>query len=95
MKIRKNYQLCEKHFEEKYITKGGTRKRLFEKAIPTIFPHLGTQRVQQVFTESATVNEPREKVNILSGTRNIIINIFNVITIYKTSKLLLLIFLFI
>ncbi|KAF2887525.1 hypothetical protein ILUMI_18648 [Ignelater luminosus] len=39
--LRKNYKLCEKHFEEKYISKGnGTRKRLFAQAMPTIFPHL-------------------------------------------------------
>lgn len=37
--IHKNYVLCEKHFEDQYISSGGKRKRLFNEAIPTLFPH--------------------------------------------------------
>ncbi|KAJ8957263.1 hypothetical protein NQ318_007827, partial [Aromia moschata] len=52
---------CEKHFEDKYITKsGGSRKHLFEQAIPTIFP---SQLKRSIPEDSET---PSKKVVIVS-----------------------------
>lgn len=37
--VHRNYKLCELHFEPKYISKGSTRKLIFQHAITTIFFH--------------------------------------------------------
>lgn len=38
--LHRDYKLCEKHFEAKYLSKTtNSRKRLIGEAIPTIFPH--------------------------------------------------------
>uniref|UniRef100_A0A6P7FZS5 Uncharacterized protein LOC114335953 isoform X7 n=1 Tax=Diabrotica virgifera virgifera TaxID=50390 RepID=A0A6P7FZS5_DIAVI len=38
--LHKNSRMCEKHFEPKYMSKGGNeRKNLFIQAVPTIFPY--------------------------------------------------------
>lgn len=62
-KLHKNYQLCEKHFEQKYISKGATRKRLFNRAVPTIFSHI----LKDDATDKSTVGGTSRKINILSG----------------------------
>ena len=51
-KLHKNYALCEKHFEAKYISKGGTRKTLFAEAVPTVFKYIAGQ----VATERSAKN---------------------------------------
>lgn len=39
VKLRQNYQLCEKHFDPRYIGGGAQRKILVASAVPTIFTH--------------------------------------------------------
>ncbi|KAJ8935353.1 hypothetical protein NQ318_021619, partial [Aromia moschata] len=59
--LHKNYKLCKKHFEDKYITKsGGSRKHLFEQAIPTMFPSQLKRSIPEDF------ETPSKKVIIVS-----------------------------
>lgn len=56
--LHKNHFLCEKHFEDKFISRGTSRKRLFDQAIPTIFEATSSNYEQQ---------SKRQKTNIESG----------------------------
>lgn len=57
-----NYRLCQFHFEEKYISRGGTRKTLFAEAVPTIF-----QGLKRSIAEESKSDELPKKVIVLSG----------------------------
>nr|CAI5850450.1 unnamed protein product [Callosobruchus analis] len=56
-----SYKLCHLHFEDKFLIKGGLRKRLFKNAVPSIFP----ARLSQV-TEISIAQNERQKIYILS-----------------------------
>lgn len=58
-----NYRLCELHFDEKYISRGGTRKTLFAQAVPTIFPQCSKRSI----AEESKLEELPKKVFLVSG----------------------------
>lgn len=61
--LSRNYRLCERHFEEKYISRGGgIRKHLFERSKPTIFPHIEKRTIDEI----NTYEEPMKKT-VISG----------------------------
>ncbi|CAH1154959.1 unnamed protein product [Phaedon cochleariae] len=63
--LHRNFKVCEKHFENKYITQaGGTRKHLFQQAVPTIFPH-GSKHSLELEVDNS--EERPKKVTLISG----------------------------
>lgn len=66
MLFKSSYRLCELHFEEKYISKGSSRKRLMGDAVPTIFHRKTFVDTKRKHPEGY-VSEPAKKLIILSG----------------------------
>nr|CAI5854955.1 unnamed protein product [Callosobruchus analis] len=58
------YRLCQLHFEDKFISKAGTQKRLFQNAVPSLFPAKVTKQSQSAI--GSTHNESL-KSDTLSG----------------------------
>lgn len=53
---KSGYRLCELHFEEKFISKGNSKKRLFSNVVPSIFS-------TKLNDESENTSEPKEKAS--------------------------------
>lgn len=53
---KSSYRLCEVHFEEKYISKRGSEKRLFSNALPSIFSTKGNNK-------NENISEPKEEAS--------------------------------
>ncbi|KAJ8910496.1 hypothetical protein NQ315_012343 [Exocentrus adspersus] len=64
--LHKCYRICENHFEEKFLSKGGTRKTLFAEAMPTIFLHNIT-KVKSAVTNSHVYEKSSNKIVVTSG----------------------------